>query len=91
VFTPKGLGSYSWQALAGQLSVSDAYRLLSLFGLQSSTSLVPTMAPAGEVEHHMMDISPMVRDIGHKVCVIYGPNNYVCESRGGSMCSKACD
>jgi len=38
-----------------------------------------------------MDISPMVRDIGHKVCVIYGPNNYVCESRGGSMCSKACD
>jgi len=62
VFTDKGLASYSWLPIAGKLSVADTYRLLALFGLQSMTSGVPTLAPVNEIEHHVLDISPVRGD-----------------------------
>lgn len=89
VFTRKGLASYSWEPLTS-LSVTDKWRLLSLFGLQSHARDVPGAAPANEIEQHMHDVAPMVENWHNKVCVIQAPDSW-CDYRYGTGCSKACD
>jgi hypothetical protein len=92
VFTPKGLGSYSWLPLQGTLGMSDAYRVLALFGMQSDAASIPGMAPKTEAEHHMVEIAPMIRhDWNHKTCVIFSEHRRVCEEQYGAACSRACD
>lgn len=91
VFTSKGLGSYSWRPLAATLSVTDTWRVLSLFGLQSTTSDVPGPAATSDVEHHMLEAAPMIQhDWGNKICVVQSPNVW-CETQYGANCSRACD
>jgi hypothetical protein len=90
VFTPKGLGSYAWGPLAASLDVTETWRVLSLFGLQSTTGNVPGAAPTTMVEHHMVEATPMIQDHGNKICVVHNPNIW-CAHNYGSNCSRACD
>jgi hypothetical protein len=91
VFTPRGLGSYSYLPLV-QLPMRDRYRVLALFGLQSDAARIPGSAPTSEVERHMLDVAPMIQhDWGNKICVIYSEDSMICESQYGAACSRACD
>jgi hypothetical protein len=43
-FGPQGLASFSTADLENELSVSEAYRLLALFGMQATVAVIPGLA-----------------------------------------------
>jgi hypothetical protein len=95
VFTPKGLGSFSHLELSG-MSVSDAYRILSLFGQQGLIRAVPGLKAESKLEESMLLLAPSPQAIGpsHYICIVWnrGPHlpTAFCEYEYGSVCSSAC-
>jgi hypothetical protein len=95
VFTQEGLASYSYLPLEKGLSVTDAYRVLSLFGAQSSIGAIRSLHPSTEAEQTMLDASGVSTMAAmppwrHGICVIDGASRQ-CMPQGGSNCSRACD
>jgi hypothetical protein len=95
VFTPEGLASYSFLPLEKGLSVSEVYRVLSLFGAQSSIAAIRNLHPASEAESAMLDVSGIsamaaMPSWAHGICVISGESRS-CVPQYGSNCSRACD
>ena len=96
VFTGHGLGSYSFVPLSKGLSVSDAYKLLALFGAQSSIAFIPGLPrPANDLEVRILQssqLSPMATAPPwlHGICVIHGKDGD-CKEEYGRNCSRACD
>ena len=94
VFTKKGLASYSYLPLE-RLSVTEAYRLLSLFGVQSSIGGIRGLRATNASERTILEASSTSiaanPDWKDGICVIHGPAPGICHDRHGSNCSRACD
>ena len=104
VFTPKGLGSYSYLGLSPHLTAYEIARVLSLFGAQETVANIPTLqfAPArqGLAVSPMSDVcedpnSPMCEAGGGKtktdyVCSNDGGDTYSCNYSFGDICASSC-
>jgi hypothetical protein len=96
VFTSQGLGSYSNLPLSQGLSVSQAYKVLALFGAQSAIAEIPGLPlPQDEVEARMVQLSllsPMAAAPrwAEGTCVVHG-RDVRCRHRDFGMCYRACD
>ena len=96
VFTPRGLGSYSYLELEN-LSITDAYRILSLFGEQRSLRVIPGLTPTNSVEQSMLLVSPSPQTLGvvyNYICQVpiqtpHAPPSF-CEYDYGSACNDRC-
>ena len=100
VFTPLGLGSFSYEDLAG-LSVADAYRVLSLFGAQSTLSSIPgltestdldrTIAAKAQISRNASGVvGPLADPRSNKVCVMGPEGANKCVSEYGHHCTDGC-
>lgn len=97
VFTQRGLASYSYIDLAG-LPVTDAYSILSLFGAQSTISLIPHLQVDSALDQSILDraesestsgfVHPMAKP-KDQVCLV-GPDGSGCASKYGSLCMDGC-
>ena len=77
VFVPEGLASYSFVPFEQGLSVTDAYRVLALFGAQSSLATILNLHPVNEAENAMLEVSGVstmaaIPPWAHGICVING-------------------
>jgi hypothetical protein len=93
VFTEKGLASYSFLPIE-RLSVTEAYRLLSLFGVHGSIGGIRGLRPTNATERTMLEAGmSLAAKPGWMdgICVINGPGPGRCEYLYGSNCSRACD
>ncbi|MGO4551837.1 hypothetical protein AB4059_12120 [Lysobacter sp. 2RAF19] len=95
VFAPEGLASYSFLPLEAGLSVTEVYRVLALFGAQSSIAAIGNLDPATEAESAMLDVSDIstmaaMPSWAHGICVVNGASRS-CAPQYGSNCSRACD
>ncbi|MFK2876664.1 hypothetical protein [Rhodanobacter hydrolyticus] len=59
VFRSEGLASFSYDDLRN-LSVTDAYRILSLFGAQDSIGSIPNIKPVTDVDYNILAASPQL-------------------------------
>ncbi|RRU03928.1 MULTISPECIES: hypothetical protein [Stenotrophomonas] len=91
VFLDGGLASYSHLPLR-DLSVSDSYRVLALFGAQGDLSLNKTREAVNSSEESMLLLSnvevaafPPTR-YPNAVCMVRGPKLAMCEYDYGSTC-----
>ncbi|WP_090450743.1 hypothetical protein [Dyella sp. OK004] len=84
VFTPRGLGSYSYVDLAG-LSVADAYSILSLFGAQSTINSIPGLSTTTTLDQAInARFHASTQSIGGKVIPMSDPRiDHICEVRPG--------
>ncbi|HEX2121466.1 MAG TPA: hypothetical protein VHL59_07475 [Thermoanaerobaculia bacterium] len=87
VFTERGLGGYYYGDLQSQLTASQIYRLLSLFGAQHTTPLVRGARIESRADQLIMLSDPVAAapaDYEHYECVsraTCGPRtNYICTS-----------
>jgi len=87
VFTERGLGGYYYGDLQAQLTASQAYRLLSLFGAQHTTPLLSGLRIESRGDEIIMEneIAPVEgTDYNNMECVKQGTcgpkNNYICTS-----------
>ena len=104
VFTPSGIGSYSYLGLSSHLSAAEIYQVLSLIGAQHTIANIPTLrvASPGEalVVLPMSDVcedpsSPMCQVNGGKaktdyVCSIDWGTEYSCNYSFGDVCASSC-
>lgn len=104
VFTPKGVGSYSYLGLSSYLSAAEIYQVLSLVGAQHTIASIPTLRIASPAEallvHPMSDVcedpnSPMCQVNGGKaktdyVCSIDWGTEYSCNFSFGDICASSC-
>lgn len=100
VFTPRGLGSYAYEDLAG-LSVADAYRVLSLFGAQSTVNSVPGLKENTDLDRTIAAktqasaqaggvVGPLGDPRFNKVCVVGPEGANKCVSEAGHHCTDGC-
>lgn len=95
VFAKGGLGSYSYVELSG-LTVTDAYRILSLFGAQSSVSSIPNLKPRNKSEESVYTLSSRLYGtqgvIRNYECIVYGadPDPTRCSYMYGRNCNSLC-
>jgi hypothetical protein len=95
VFTKDGLGSYSYIELAG-LTVTEAYKILSLFGAQSSVSSIPNLKPQNKSEESILTLSSQIYGtesyLRNYQCVVNGDDTDPthCVYLYGSYCNSAC-
>jgi hypothetical protein len=96
VFGDDGLGSYSYADLEAELSVSEIHDILSLFGVERTTSMITgarvvsdrdrelrsRMAPGGD----LYSITPE----DHTNCKCTGTGGYVCASEPSHICLGGC-
>jgi len=54
VFSKKGLASYSYEELAAHLTAFEAYKVLALFGQQSSVKVIPGLRQPDELSRAIM-------------------------------------
>ena len=54
VFTERGLGGYSYEPLKGELTASQIYDVLSLFGAQATTRLIKGATVKNETDRLIM-------------------------------------
>lgn len=103
VFTKHGLASYSYIGLGEAISVTDLYRILSLFGEQNSIGIVPHLTPMNNVEESMLILSPQGEGdppwsgeddpIKDAVCLVESGGNpeTQCIYQYGNYCNAKCD
>ncbi|UOF13577.1 hypothetical protein IEQ11_17745 [Lysobacter capsici] len=105
IFTGKGLGSYSYLPLADHLSATEIYQTLSLFGVQSSTGVIPKLKAHTTVERSIMarPTSDFCETPDSPLCQAGGgtKTDYICSSDPwddkysctysfGDICTKSC-
>lgn len=74
VFGEKGLGSYSYEPLQSELTASQIYDVLSLFGAQATTHLIKGAAIETNADRLIMQPN---------VVITCGPENDFCGGMGG--------
>lgn len=87
-FNRKGLTGFDYSDLVNELTASGIHRVLSLFGMQHTTSLLDGVRVESDADRtimRMMNNSPMLRaDHDHMECVKHGTcgpmTNYICTS-----------
>ncbi|MBX9402364.1 hypothetical protein K4L06_13700 [Lysobacter sp. BMK333-48F3] len=104
VFTPRGVGSYSYLGLSSHLSTTEVYQVLALIGAQHTISSIPGLKVASPAEalivRPMSDVcedpnSPMCQVNGGKaktdyVCSIDWGTEYNCNFSFGDICASNC-
>jgi hypothetical protein len=92
VFVPRGVGSYSTVELEG-LPSTDVYRILALFGLQSTVGSVRHRraidASDRAIEARVGWVLPPTR-AGQACLVTPGGSSHICTPLDGSRCSYLC-
>lgn len=89
VFTDRGLGSYSYEPLVSNLSVTEIHRILSLFGVQSSMEAIPGLHAANATERLML--RPMERHARPNSQCYMGEKKTYCRATRGSICPSSCE
>ncbi|MGV8931574.1 MAG: hypothetical protein ACOH1R_05620 [Luteimonas sp.] len=60
-FNETGLTGFNYRALSGELSASEIYRVLSLFGMQHDTALIPNVRVVTPLDNAIMrQVSPQL-------------------------------
>lgn len=88
VFTPRGLGSYSYVPLKS-LSVTEIHRILSLFGVQTSIESIPGLHAIDDAEQLML--RPMNRSSKPNSQCYMGDKKTYCRVTPGSICPVTCE
>lgn len=88
VFTPRGLGSYSYLPLQ-TLSVTEIHQILSLFGVQTSLEAIPGLRARTAAEHLML--RPMSRPGRPNSQCYMGDKGTYCRVTQGSVCPTSCE
>lgn len=78
VFTENGLGGFNYSDLESELTVTQVYIILSLFGVQRTTPFVKGAKVLDETDKAIL-ASPMMVPIDH--------DNYLCSAR--ATCSRS--
>lgn len=96
-FNEKGVTSFTYSDIEAELSASQAYRLLSLFGLESTISSMHKMRVDGEEDINVNRAFPMNRafptpgrgqDEDHNDYKCESPHN--CVESVGTICMSGC-
>lgn len=100
VFTKKGLGSFPYIELSQNLTVTEAYRILSLFGEQRSVGLIPGLNPKNSIEESMILVPAAAGSSGNpkpnSACIVSdsqspdGGGASWCVYEYGSYCNAQC-
>ncbi|MFK3647482.1 hypothetical protein ACI2IY_03465 [Lysobacter enzymogenes] len=106
VFTPRGIGSYSYLGLSPRLSVGEIRNVLRVIGAEDTLTSIPTLAHAqsgedrGEVAIAMSNVcdsanSPWCETGGGKtktdsVCATDWDGKSECEFAVGDICPSSC-
>lgn len=86
-FGTNGLSSFSRLEIESQLSVTEAYRLLALFGAQHLTSRLVGLRRSGPGDTAIMESGQdEIEEIGGMADYRCNPDRQVCEPRAGSIC-----
>lgn len=100
VFTRYGLASYSWKELSN-ISVQDAYKVLSLFGEQGAITSIPGISARNRNEENILLISPArsspkrymrAHTIENEACIVNSDSSPSsrCVYEYGSNCNPKC-
>lgn len=94
-FNDKGLTGFDYRALSNELSASEIYRVLSLFGMQHVTAQIPGVRVNTPLDAAILrQVSPQFCGTG--VDCLEDHENYKCESTGsckmynGYICTSNC-
>ena len=88
VFTEKGLASFDYRDIQSELTASEIYQLLSLFGAQRSTGVIPSPRVETPTDAAIMDLVielPPFADYPDYEC----KSRATCSGRVGSICIGA--
>lgn len=92
-FNDKGITGYRTDTLEKELTVSQIYQVLSLFGQQRNTSIFKNSRIDSELDREIMN---MYKSDSSKSCDAGDYEGYKCESRGtctralGKICTSNC-
>jgi hypothetical protein len=89
VFTDWGLGSYSYEPLAANLSPTEIYQILSLFGVQSSIGAIPELVAQNPTERAML--RPLQYPDKRDAACYSGDQWTYCQVAKGAVCPLICD
>ncbi|EIC29602.1 hypothetical protein [Methylomicrobium album] len=83
-FGPRGLTSYKTPALEA-LTPTQAYQILSLFGLQSTVSMLTSLVPVTPLDNVIMTNTTAAPAIS----CIFGRDGPGCEARSAAICCRS--
>ncbi|HGM6069723.1 TPA: hypothetical protein ACKP39_003444 [Stenotrophomonas maltophilia] len=89
VFTHVGLAGFSYEPIVRELSTSEAYRLLSLFGAQRTIAVLPPLrrdSTLDDVVSKSVSLNPVVEDHPGYACT----GRATCSSFINSICMSGC-
>lgn len=91
VFTERGLGGFYFADLEAQLTASQIYRVLSLFGAQHATALLKEARIESKADEIIMEYTlsadePIAGDYQHYECV----SRATCGPKSGYICMSSC-
>lgn len=89
VFGDRGLASFNYDPIVSELSASEAYRLLALFGAQRTIAYIPGLrraSSADEVVMQSVNPNPVVEDYPGYAC----SGRATCSSSMSSICMSSC-
>lgn len=93
-FGSQGLGSFSYKGLETELTASQIYRVLSLFGVQRSTSLIKGARVVTQADKAVMDVpdsetasesAPMMDHLDY-----WCASRATCSRSAGDICTGNC-
>ncbi|WP_439448986.1 hypothetical protein [Stenotrophomonas sp. ATs4] len=89
VFGDRGLASFSYEPIVNEMSASEAYRLLSLFGAQRATVYIPGLRQESDADHMVVQAAnpnPVFEDYPGYAC----SGRATCSTSMSSICMSSC-
>ncbi|WP_182267057.1 hypothetical protein [Stenotrophomonas maltophilia] len=89
VFGDRGLASFNYDPIVAELSASEAYRLLALFGAQRAITYIPGLrraSKADDVVVQSVNPNPVFEDYPGYAC----SDRATCSSSMSSICMSSC-
>lgn len=91
VFTDRGLGSFSYQDLRNELTVTEIYQVLSIFGSQRVTTAIPGLRAVSDSDNliiRSLSFPDKNRMMGH--AEYWCSSRVTCSRSASQICTSNC-